>query len=141
MCTQQRWERGGTPERPPQKKSEKLLQKSGVIFHQSILSERSKKSEKYLVKNCKKSQFSIEILIKKSQNFLENFQNSLRFWSKLARFCKHAQFYRAYRNHSSDLDYLAFFYKVQSIFSKNFKNIHAIFNSPSLSKLFFEVFS
>ena len=39
-------------------------------------------------KNCEKSQFPIEIFIKKSQNFLENFQNSLHFWSKRARFCR-----------------------------------------------------
>ena len=39
-----------------------------------ILSERSQKSKKYLVKNCEKRQFSIEILIKISQNFLEIFK-------------------------------------------------------------------
>ena len=131
--------RGGGERRnvPPPPKPEKLLQKSGVTFQGSILSERSQKSKKFLLKNCEKSQFSIEILIKKSQNFLENFQNSLHFWSKRAKFCRHfAQFYLRNRNHSSDLNDLAFFYKFQSIFSKNFNNFHAIFNSPSLSKLF-----
>ena len=32
------------------------------------------------------------------------------------------------------------FYKLQSICSKNFNNFHAIFNIPSLSKLYFELF-
>ena len=69
-------------------------------------------------KNCEKSQFFIQILIKKSESFLETFQNSLHFWSKRAKFCRHlAQFYLPNRNHSLDLDYLAFFYKIQSIFS------------------------
>ena len=141
---ERQWRReGGTPERPPPPpKLEKLLQKSGVIFQRSILSERSQKSKKYLLQNCEKSQFSIEIVIKKSQNFHEIFQNSLRFWSKRATFCRQvAYFYLPNRNHSSDLDDLAFFYKFQSIFSKYFNNFHAIFNSPSLSKLFFELFS
>ena len=39
-------------------------------------------------KNCEKCQFSIEILIKKSQNFLKMFQNSLHFWSNRAKFCR-----------------------------------------------------
>ena len=69
-------------------KSENLLYKSGVILQRYILSERSKKFKKYLVKNREKTQFSIEILIKKSQNFVENFQNSLHFWSKRARICR-----------------------------------------------------
>ena len=71
---------------PP--KSEKLLQKSGVIFQRYILSER-KSPRNIQLKNCEKRQFSIEILIKKSQNFLEKFQDSLYFWSKRARFFKH----------------------------------------------------
>ena len=79
--------RGNAGTFPPPPKSEKLLQKSGVIFQRSILSQRSQKSKKYLVKNCEKSQFSLEILIKKSQNFLEIFQNSFHFWSKPAKFC------------------------------------------------------
>ena len=33
-------------------------------------------SKKYLIKICEKTQFSIEILIKKSQNFVEIFQKS-----------------------------------------------------------------
>ena len=98
---------------PP--KSETLLQKSGVIFQWYILSERRQNSKKYLLKNCLKSQFSIEILIKKSQNFLEIFQNSLQIGSTQIRHL--AQFYLSNRNHSSDLDYLAFSYKIQSIFS------------------------
>ena len=133
---------GGTAERPTPPKPEKLLQKSGLIFQRSILSELSQKSKKYLVKNCENSQFFIEILIKKSQNFHENFQNSLHFWSKRAMFCRHVAYFQLRnRNDSSDLNDLAFFYKFQSIFSKNFNNFHAIFNSPSLSKLSFEVFS
>ena len=36
-------------------------------------------------KKCGKSPFSIEILIKKSEWFLEIFQNFLRFWSILAQ--------------------------------------------------------
>ena len=42
-----------------------------------ILSGTRQKSNKYLVKNYEKSQFSIEILIKKSQNFLEIFSSFL----------------------------------------------------------------
>ena len=54
----------------------------------------------------------------KSQNFLEVFQNSLHFWSKRAKFCRHlAKFYLPNRNPALDLDYLAFFYKLHSIFS------------------------
>ena len=92
-------------------------------------------------KKCEKSQFSLEILIKKSQNFLEIFQNFLHFLSKRARFCRRvAYFYLPNGNHASNLDDLAFFYKFQPIFSKLFKNFHAIFNSPSLSKLFLSFF-
>ena len=66
--------------------------------------------EEIFSKYCEKSQFSIEILIKKSQSFLEIFQNSLHFWSKCARFCiQVAYFYLPNRNHSSNLDDLAFF--------------------------------
>ena len=43
-------------------------------------------------------------------------------------------------NHSSILDDLAFFYKFQSIFSKYFMNLHVIFKTPSLSKLFLSFF-
>ena len=43
--------------------------------------------QKVFSKKCKKSQFSIEILIKKSQDFLETFQNFLHFWSNPAEFC------------------------------------------------------
>ena len=78
--------RGGGCRNAPPPKSKKLLQKSGVIFQRSILSGRSHKSEKYLLKHCEKNQFSIEILIKKSQYFLEIFQNYLHFWSKRAKF-------------------------------------------------------
>ena len=40
--------------------------------------------QEIFIKNCEKSQFSIEILIKKSlfENFLESFQNSLHFGSE-----------------------------------------------------------
>ena len=49
---------GGTPERsPPRPKPEKLLQQSGIIFQRAILSERSQKSKKYLVKIVKKVNF------------------------------------------------------------------------------------
>ena len=66
----------------------KIVIESGVLFHMSILSERIRKSKKYLVQSCEKSQFSIEILIKKSQKIFEIFQNSFDFWSKRARFCR-----------------------------------------------------
>ena len=49
--------RGGRGEDSPPPKSEKLLQKSGVIFQRSILSERSQKSKKYVVKIVKKVNF------------------------------------------------------------------------------------
>ena len=53
---------------------------SGVLFQRSIHSGLySQKSTKYLVKNCEKRQFSIKVLIKKSQRFLENFQNLFIF--------------------------------------------------------------
>ena len=85
-------------------------------------------------KKCEKSRFSFEILIKKSQNFLH-------FVSKRARFCRRvAYFYLPNGNHASNLDDLAFFYKFQPIFSKLFKKFHAIFNSPSLCKLFLSFF-
>ena len=138
---QQRREGGGTPERSLPPKSEKLLQKSGVIFQRYIVSERSQKSKKYLAKNCEKSQFSIEILIKKSQNVIENFQYSLHFWSKRARFCRQvAYFYLSSGNLSSNLNEHAFFYKFNQIFSKNFKNFHANFNNPYLFQLFLKAF-
>ena len=113
---------GGGRRNVPTPKPEKLLWKSGVIFQRSILSERSQKSKKYLVNNCEKSQFSIEILMKKSQSFLENFQKSLHFCSKRATLCRlDAYFYMHNRNHSPDLNELAFFVKIQSIFSKKFQ--------------------
>ena len=65
---------GGGGRTPPPPKSEKLLQKSGVIFQRSILWERSQTSKKYLVKNCERSQSSIEILIKNLKIFLKFFK-------------------------------------------------------------------
>ena len=47
----------GTVGTPPPPNSEKLLQKSGVIFQRYILGEWSQKSEKQLVNNVKKSIF------------------------------------------------------------------------------------
>ena len=44
------------------------------------------KSEKYLVKNCEKSQFSIEILIKISPDVLKNFQVLFIFRSNAENF-------------------------------------------------------
>ena len=74
-------------------------------------------------------------MIEKSQNFLENFQNFLHFWSKRATFGRQLSYVSlADGNHSSNLDDLSVFYKFQSIFSKNFKNYHPISNSPSRTK-------
>ena len=41
----------------------KLLYKTGVIFQGYILSEKLKRSKKYVVENYEKTQFSIEIFI------------------------------------------------------------------------------
>ena len=58
--------------------------------------------------------FSIEILIKKSQNYLENFQNSLHFWSNRPKVCRHVAYSKSFiRSRWS-----CFFYKFQSIFSR-----------------------
>ena len=78
---QWRREGGGTPELPPPETG-KIVVEIWCYLPEVNTFERSQKSKKYLVKNCEKSQFSIEILIKKSQNFLEDFHNSLHFWSK-----------------------------------------------------------
>ena len=77
---------GGGAGMPPPAKSAKLLQKSGVIYQGYRLSQRRQNPKKYLVKNCEKSQFSIEILIKKSDNFHEIFQNFLHFCPNALRF-------------------------------------------------------
>ena len=64
---------GGTPEHPPPK-SEKLLQKSGFIIQRYILSERNKKSKKYLVRNVKKSIFHRDVDQKNLEIFLKFFK-------------------------------------------------------------------
>ena len=134
---------GGTQERspPPTRNRKNCCRNLVGIFQRYILSERRLNSKKYLVENCgKKCQFSIEILIKKSQIFLKNFKIFYIVSSKRARFCRHlAKFNLPSGNHSSNHDDLQFFYKFLSIFSKNLKNFHAIFNSP-LSKLFLSFF-
>ena len=70
---------------PPPPHSEKLLLKTGVIFQEYILSERRQELQE-IVKICEKSQFSIEILIKKSQSFHEIFQIFFVFGSTAQNF-------------------------------------------------------
>ena len=64
--------------------TEKLLLKNGVVFERYILSDQRQKSEKILVKNFEKCQFSIEVLIKNSK-YSKNFKNFGLFWSKHAK--------------------------------------------------------
>ena len=66
---------GGTPERPPPEIGKIVVEIWCYPPEVYTPSERSQKSKKYLVKNCGKSQFSIEILIKKSQIFFKFFKN------------------------------------------------------------------
>ena len=76
----------------------------------------------------------------KISTFFEKFQGFIRFWSKRAGFCRHVCYFSLPDGmHSSNLDDLSFFYKFQSIFSKNFKNFHPSSNSP-LSKPFLSFF-
>ena len=125
---------------PPPPKSEKLLYKSAVFLERYRLSERSQKSKKYLVKNVK-NLLAIEILFKKCQNLLDIFQMFLAL-SVQTRKIKHEISWISLRDgtHSSNLDELNFFYKVQSFFSKNpfpfpFQ-FHRFSNSPFYPRQF-----
>ena len=73
----------------------------------------------------------IENLIKRSQNFIFG-PNAEGFAYPLTTLLPNGK-------HSSTLDDPPFFYKCKTIFSKDFKNFHAIFNSH-LSKLFLSFF-
>ena len=127
-------------ELPPPPKKKKIVVEIWCYLPEIYTLGEESEIQGIFSKKCEKSQFSIEILIKKSHNFLEIFQKFLLFWSKRAKFCRPvAYFYLPNGKHSSNLDDLAFFYKFPPIFPKLFKNFHAIFNSP-LSKLFFELF-
>ena len=59
---------------PPPQKSEKLLQKSGVILQRSILWERSQKSKKQLVKNYEKVNFTQRFSSENLKIFLRFFK-------------------------------------------------------------------
>ena len=106
---------GGERRNVPPPRNRKNCCRNLVLPSRGLLSERSQKSKKYLVKNREKSQFCIEILIKKSQDFLEIFKNSLHFWQVLQAGCLAlaAQSKSLIRSHGT-----GFFYKFHSIFSK-----------------------
>ena len=74
----------GAPPPPPKPKKvvEKWCSSKGTLREEAEIQEICRK-------NYEKRQFSIEILIKKSQNFLELFQNYLRFWSTHAKNFEH----------------------------------------------------
>ena len=92
---------------PPE--TEKNCCRIMVVSSRGILSEQRQKSSKNFVKSYEKSQFSIEILIKKSQNFLKIFQNFGLFWSKRAKFCMHVSgFSLSNGNYSLNVDYIVF---------------------------------
>ena len=84
--------------------------------------------QEILSKNVKKVNFYRDFAQKILKNFLEIFQNFLRFFLNAQNFA-HLIFLPD-GNHSSIVDDLSFFYKFQSIFYKNFKNFHPISNSP-----------
>ena len=79
----------------------------------------------------KKWNFQWRFWFKNLEIFLIIFK-TLDFLSKRARFCWHvAEFCLPKRNHSSNLDELAFFNRFQSVFSK-ISRIFMAFSSPSL---------
>ena len=79
---------GGSRNFLPPPKSEnfcrQLVLSFGVTFQGYILAD---KMQKYLVKSLGKSQFCIEIFIKKSQYFLTILQNFIQSWSKRRNLC------------------------------------------------------
>ena len=93
--------------------------------------------EEILRRKCEKIPFPIEILIKKAHSVFAIF-NSFHFCFKRAEICLHV-FSPAVpvANPAWDLDDLSFFYKVKSIYAKNFRNFHPISKSPTLSRPFF----
>ena len=108
-----------------QKKNLKLLQKTGVIFQVYILSEKRQNSQKYLGRHWK-SQFSIEILIKKPQNFLENFQTFFVFGRKEQSFAC------SFRSFHSPMEIIR-----QMLITLHFSTNSSRF-SPKLSKIFIQ---
>ena len=57
-----------------------------VLSSKGIASEKRKNSKEYVVKIFEKSQCSIEILIKKEEDFLENFQDFFIFGPNASSF-------------------------------------------------------
>ena len=99
---------------------------------------RGQKSLKNFEKNYEKGLFSIEILINISHNFLKIFQKFGLFWAKRTKLCMSLSFFALFDgNHSSYPDYLVFFKKIQSIFSKNFKKFHFFTNIPRSKRFSF----
>ena len=77
--------RGNVP--PPPTVTEKIVVEIWCYLPEVILSEQGQNNLSIFVKIYEKCQFSIEILLKKSQNFLKNFLKIGLFWSKRAKFC------------------------------------------------------
>ena len=76
-----------TPERSPPPEIGEIVVEIWCYFPEVYTFGEESEIEEILSKKCEKGRFSIEILIKKSQSFLEIFQNFLRFSSKRAKLC------------------------------------------------------
>ena len=132
---------GGSLGSPPHPKSEKLFEKTGGIFQWYILLEKRQKSKKYLVENYEKSQFSIGVFIKKSENFLTFSKFSLLL-DQTHKTLKvgFLEFLCPVENYSTKVDYPEFFSQLPSIISTIFKNFHHISKGPSRSQPFLRFF-